>query len=510
MRFSSFYLVFPVHERDRQLQMNYFPVYMQMSGRQVLFVGGGTITLPKIRLLSKTSADLVLFGSATDPNLAQLVRDGRLGHFDRSVCPGDCAWAVFAYIGTEDEVERDAAIAVFEQMRLPYCVIDDKDRSRFITPALVDRDPVMIAIGSEGTSPVLARRIKSQIEAMLPQDTGLLAEVMGAFRPEAETLSPGTDRRRFWGKFLDDVVPSIRQESMAVDSSVLGRIFQEHLHDLLGKHKAQHVKELDERDPQIYPVQFVGAGPGDPDLLTRKALKAMDDADVVLHDRLVPASILELCRREAEIVEVGKKGFGPSWTQEDINALITKHARVGLRVVRLKSGDAGIFGRLDEEIEAVHNAGLEFEIIPGITAAAAAASDMGISLTRRGRNQAVHLITGHDRQGYADQDWRRLARPGSVAAIYMGVRALPYIRSRLMMQGASPATPVTIGQSVGHSEEKWLATSLATMVEDCRDKGMKGPAVILYGLSPHESRKPQIMHLSGFQCGNRNDVREIS
>ncbi|XDZ66488.1 siroheme synthase CysG [Alphaproteobacteria bacterium LSUCC0684] len=487
--------------------MNYFPVYMQMNGRQVLFVGSGLITLPKIRLLSKTSADLVLFGSVTDPNLAQLVRDGRLGHHDRSVCPEDCAEAVFAYIGSDDVVERDAAISVFEATNLPYCVIDDKERSRFITPALVDRNPVMIAIGSEGTSPVLARRIKSQIEMLLDHDTGLLAGIMGAFRPEVETLAPGTARRQFWGEFLDRVVPSIRSKSTAQGSTAWAAVYEKGLRDLLGKHL--HAGKSDGETLHIHPVQFVGAGPGDPDLLTRKAIKAMDDADIVLHDRLVPGPVLELCRREAEIVEVGKTGFGPSWTQDDINALIIEKARAGHRVVRLKSGDAGIFGRLDEEIDALHVAGLAFEIIPGITAAAAAAADMGVSLTRRGRNQAVHLITGHDREGFADQDWRRLAKPGSVAAIYMGMRALPYIRSRLMMQGAHPATPVTIGQSVGHAGEKWLATTLAAMVEDSADQGLKGPAVVLYGLEPHASRLEQIMPVSGPEMHDSVELREI-
>jgi len=490
--------------------MNYFPVYMQMNGRQVLFVGGGTITLPKIRLLSKTSAGLVLFGSATDPDLARLVRDGHLGHYDRPVCPEDCARAVFAYIGSDDEAERDAAITVFEGERLPYCVIDDKPRSRFITPALVDRDPVMVAIGTEGTSPVLARRIKSQIETMLPQDTGVLAREMGSFRENVNILAPGTARRKFWGEFLDEVVPAIRRENKARDHAASGRALQGSLHELLDQHKVRLSAKPKDSRPQTYPVHFVGAGPGDPDLLTRKALKVIDDADIVLHDRLVPAPVLELCRREAEIIEVCKEGFGASWSQDDINALIIRHACDGLRVVRLKSGDAGIFGRLDEEIEAVHGAGLQFEIVPGITAASAAAADMGISLTRRGRNQAVHLITGHDRKGYADQDWRRLAGPGSVAAIYMGVKALPYIRSRLMMQGALPETPVTIGQSIGHAEEKWLATTLARMVEDCSGQGMKGPAVILYGLSPHESRMQKVAGNSGVQDMVTGEMREIS
>jgi len=472
--------------------MDFFPIFVQMTGRKVIFVGSGTITLPKIRLLSKTSADLVLFGSVADPNLASLVRDGRLDHHDRSIRPEDCAKAVFAYIGTLDAGERDAAIAVFEAAGLPYCVIDDKARSRFITPALVDRDPVTIAIGSEGTAPVLARRIKHQIEALLGQETGVLAQIMGACRDAAEALPQGAARRHFWADYLDHIAPAIVAENRAGDENQLASALEGSLHKLLEHrikdHNTDQPKDGEGEARRLYPIQFVSAGPGDPDLLTRKAIKALDAADIILHDRLVPGPVLELCRREAEMIEVGKTGFGASWSQDDINALIIDKAHAGKRVLRLKSGDAGIFGRLDEEIDAIHAAGLRFEIIPGITSAAAAAADIGVSLTRRGRNQAVHLITGHDREGYADHDWRRLAKPGSVAAIYMGVRALPYIRSRLMMQGAHPDTPVTIGQSVGQAKARWISTKLALMVEDAAGNGIEGPAVVLYGLAPHESR----------------------
>lgn len=229
-------------------------------------------------------------------------------------------------------------------------------------------------------------------------------------------------------------------------------------------------------------VDLVGAGPGDPDLLTLKARKALDTADVIIHDRLVPQSILELARREATIIDAGKTGFGPTTPQADIDALIVEHALNGAHVVRLKAGDPTVFGRLDEELDAITAAGLSYQIIPGITAASAAVATLGQSLTKRGRNSAVRLITGHDTKGYAAQDWRTLAAPGEVAAIYMGRTAARFIQGRLTMHGADPATPVTIVEHASHPGQRVHACTLATLSDTMA--GVTGPALTLYGLAP--------------------------
>ena len=192
-----------------------------------------------------------------------------------------------------------------------------------------------------------------------------------------------------------------------------------------------------------------------------------------------------MCRREAILIETGKKGFGPGWNQDAINALLIEKAREGGRVVRLKSGDAGMFGRLDEEIAALDAAGLAFDVIPGVTASAAAAAAMGVSLTRRGRNSAVTVVTGHDIKGYAEQDWRNLARPGAVTGLYMGVRALPFVQGRLLMHGASAAMPVTIAERVGHPDRRIITTTLGAMGATAWDHAITGPAVIMLGLAPH-------------------------
>lgn len=231
-------------------------------------------------------------------------------------------------------------------------------------------------------------------------------------------------------------------------------------------------------------VSFVGAGPGDPELLTLRAVRALEAADVVIHDRLISAEILALAGRGARLVDAGKEGFGPSTPQAEIDSMLVASARSGARVVRLKGGDPGVFGRLDEEIEALEAAGIPYEIVPGITSAAAAVAAVGQSLTRRGRNSGVRLVTGHDAKGFADHDWRALARPGEVAAIYMGKRAARYITGRLLMHGARAETPVTVVENASRPEERVLSTTLAALPDALDAAGLSGPAVILLGLAP--------------------------
>lgn len=234
-------------------------------------------------------------------------------------------------------------------------------------------------------------------------------------------------------------------------------------------------------------VDFVGAGPGDPELLTLRALRLLQGADVVLHDRLVPDAILALIPTHVRRVDVGKEGFGPAVAQPVICDLLVAEAMAGRKVVRLKSGDSGIFGRLDEETEALRAAGIAFAITPGITAAVAAAASLGQSLTRRGRNAGLRILTGHDVAGFADHDWRALARPGEVAAIYMGKRAAHYIAGRLAMHGAALDTPVSVVLNASRPDERVLVTVLADLPGVLDAPGCDGPAVLLYGLAPHQA-----------------------
>jgi uroporphyrin-III C-methyltransferase len=231
-------------------------------------------------------------------------------------------------------------------------------------------------------------------------------------------------------------------------------------------------------------VVFVGAGPGDPDLLTVKALRALQAADVVIHDRLVSSDILDLSNPAARRLNAGKQGFGPAMSQDDINVLIVAHAVDGAHVVRLKGGDATVFGRLDEEIDAVTAAGIPWHVVPGITAASASVAAIGQSLTKRGRNAAVRFLTGHDMTGFADHDWRALARPGEVAAIYMGKKSARFIQGRLIMHGADRATPVTVIENASLPDQRVLSTTLDRLPADLGAAALTGPALTFLGLAP--------------------------
>jgi uroporphyrin-III C-methyltransferase len=255
-------------------------------------------------------------------------------------------------------------------------------------------------------------------------------------------------------------------------------------------------KKRDEKDSPMlhrvasqtaHPVAFVGAGPGDPELLTLKALRALQDADVVIHDRLVSADVLALVGPNTRLRSAGKEGFGPSLTQPAINAMIIDEALTGARVVRLKSGDPTVFGRLDEELDALAEADIAFTIVPGLTSASAAVAALGQSLTKRGRNTAARFVTGHDMKGFADQDWRALAATGEVAAIYMAKKAARFIQGRLLMHGANPGTAVTIVENASRSDEHIVEATLATLPARLAEANITGPALLMYGLAPRHA-----------------------
>ena len=255
---------------------------------------------------------------------------------------------------------------------------------------------------------------------------------------------------------------------------------------MLEKHLSGHTKEGR--------VDLVGAGPGDPELLTLKARKALDEADVVIYDRLVAPEILELARREAIMLSAGKEGFGPSVTQDAINEMIVSHARNGAHVVRLKSGDPTVFGRLDEEIEACEASGVAWNIVPGITSASAAVAALGQSFTKRGRNSGVRFITGHDTKGFADHDWKTLAREGEVAAIYMGKKSARFIQGRLLMHGADALTQVTVIENASRPEQHILATTLGELEPTLTQANLTGPALVFLGLAPRAALNAAQQH----------------
>ena len=454
--------------------MQHFPIFLRLCGERVVVSGAGQAAAAKLRLLLKTEARIVVFDPNPDPAILSWHRAGELCHVGRHVLATDLEGAALLYCANDDPGADARAAALGRRRGILVNITDNLADSDFIMPAIVDRDPVTVAIGTEGAAPVLARGLKSSIETRLPASLGALARIAQAFRPSADRLPPGRMRRAFWSEYFFQQGP--RAFSTGGELSA-----RETLRTLFAKAVAG-------TRPAGW-VSLVGAGPGDPELVTLKALNRLQDADTIVHDRLVSPQVLELARREARQVCVGKKGFGPSWPQETINALMIRLARAGNHVVRLKSGDPAIFGRLDEEIEALEAADVPWEVVPGITAATAAAADLGTSLTRRGRNSELRIITGRDVEGFAEQDWASLARPGSVAAIYMGKRAAAFLRGRLLMRGAAPSTPITIVENASRADRRITATTLLRLPETLDETRCPGAAVLMLGLLPREAER---------------------
>ncbi len=450
--------------------MQHFPIFLDTDGRRIVLAGGGEAALAKLRLLLKTQARLSVFTEDPSPEIETWAAEGKLRLERRAFRPGDALCAALAYAATEDDVEDARVAALARADGALVNLVDNLQDSQFITPAIVDRDPVTVAIGTEGAAPVLARAIKRDLEEKLSPALGSLARIGKAFRGAVEALPMGRKRRDFWTAYYFGKGPQAFAEN-GTDGA------QDALQDLLHEHLHATTREGH--------VALVGAGPGDPELLTLKARKLLHEADVIIHDTLISADILELARREAKIIHAGKTGFGTHTPQEDIHALMVEHARTGAQIVRLKSGDVGIYGRLDEEIDALDAEGIDWSVVPGITAASAAVATIGQSLTKRGRNQDLRFLTGHDVAGFAEQDWRSLAAQDTVAAIYMAKRGSRYLQGRLMMHGAAADTPVTVVENVSRADQRIHATTLQDLPETAQ--ACTGPAILLYGLSPRRA-----------------------
>ncbi len=449
--------------------MKHFPIFVNLVGQRVLVAGVGETAVAKLRLILKTEADVHVFGVDAVDQIVAWANAGLITLHAGELRAEDAYGSRLVYAAQDDDV-LDARVAdIGRAAGALVNIVDNLADSMFITPAIVDRDPVTIAIGTEGAAPVLARHIKRQVEEILPPSLGLLARIGQSFRGAVEVLPMGRKRRDFWSKFYFERGPLALSEGgeTAVQAELDALLAQ----TVAAKRSAGR-------------VDLVGAGPGDPELLTLKARKLMHGADVVIHDQLVAREILELARREAIVVETGKRGFGESWKQGDINDLMVSHAAQGHHVVRLKSGDPAMFARLDEEMDALDAAGVDWAVVPGITAASAAAAGTRVSLTRRGRNSALKFLTAHDVDGFADQDWRDLAKPDAVAAVYMGKRAATFLRGRLLMFGANGDVPVTVVENASRADQRILQATLMTLPEVLAASDVTGPAVLLLGLAP--------------------------
>ena len=427
--------------------MDYLPICIDLRGRHCLLVGGGEVARRKVETLLRAGATLRLVSPAIDPGLDELVRQQggelRLRAFE----PRDVDDVWLAVAATDDEAVNRQVRDVARQRGVLVNVVDQPALCDFIFPSIIDRDPMVIAVSSGGRAPLLARLLRARLETTIPAGYGRLAAWMGRFRPQVKAqIAGGAARRRFWERVLEG---QIGETFLAGREAEAERLLTASL-------TAGTVDEVGE-------VYLVGAGPGDPDLLTFRALRLMQKADVVLYDRLVAAPIVDLVRKEAERIHVGKERDRHTLPQSRINQLLIDLARSGKRVLRLKGGDPFIFGRGGEEIEHLAEAGISFQVVPGITAASGCASYAGIPLTHRDFAQSVRFVTGHLKDGSPDLNWPELAHADQTLVFYMGLLGLPHICRQLVAHGLDDQTPIAlIQQGTTPNQQVWVAT-LATL-----------------------------------------------
>lgn len=448
----------------KQQRLDVFPAFHKVSGRRVIVAGGGEEAAAKIRLLSETNAEITAIAPQLEDAAKAALEKAAGVHVAREFHADDAKGAVLLFAATGDLDADRFAVEAGRAAGVPSNAVDRPELCDFYTPALVNRAPIAVAVTSTGTAPVLARRTRAKLEALLPRSLGALARFADSFRAAvAIRFQNGLDRRRFWQGFLDNegILKAIESGDEETARALAQDYFQE--------------------PERAGFVSLVGAGPGAEDLLTLRAQRALQEADIILHDALVPDGVIAMGRRDAERIPVGKRKGCHSKSQDEINRLIVKLAKDGARIVRLKSGDPMIFGRAAEEIHALREAGIAYEVVPGITAATAAASEIEIPLTLRGVASSLVFTTGHDFKGNALPDWARLAIGGSTVAVYMGRSVAATVGGRLMETGLSPETPVAVIENASQSDQRALVGTLSELpgLENRHD--IKGATLVVIG-----------------------------
>jgi uroporphyrin-III C-methyltransferase/precorrin-2 dehydrogenase/sirohydrochlorin ferrochelatase len=455
--------------------MNYFPLFFDLTAQKVLVVGAGEVALRKVNLLVRCGASVHVVAPHIHPELLQHASSGSIKLAIREFVPEDLAGARLVIVATSHRALNRWIANLSESRAIPVNVVDDREASRFIVPAIVDRGPVLIAVGTSGTSPVLARRLRERLEALVPKRIGAAALWLRSLRAAAKKQLRDLDaRRRYFESVIDG--PAMHR---FIDGDEQGarRIAQQ----LLSRSSTTPAAAGD--------VTLVGAGPGDAELLTLKALRALQDADVILHDRLVSNAVLDMARRDAERICVGKAAGSHGSTQQEINELLLRYASAGKRVVRLKGGDPFIFGRGGEELEALAKARINFSVIPGITAAAGCAAYAGIPLTHRDYAHSVTFVTGHADKTGKEPDWRALAAQGSTAVFYMGLARLEYIVAKLVAHGASQELPAALIVHGTLPQQRVIVATLATLADTAARAKLESPVLLVVGevVALHES-----------------------
>ncbi|HEX9178984.1 MAG TPA: siroheme synthase CysG, partial [Burkholderiales bacterium] len=444
--------------------MEFLPIFLNLRDRPCLVVGGGEVAARKVALLLEAGAAVTVLAPELCETLAEQAAAGRIAHRAAAFATGALDQAVLAIAATDNrEVNRQVSDEA-KRRRIPVNVVDDPDLCTFIMPAIVDRSPVVIAVSTGGASPVLARLMRAKIESLIPAGYGRLAALVDRFRDAVKQKLPQPARRPFWERVLQGPVAEM--------------VFS-------GREQAAEAalrREIEEnRPPASGEVYLVGGGPGNPDLLTFRALRLMQQADVVLHDALVSPEVLNLVRRDAERIYVGKQRDFHTLRQGEINELMVKLALEGKRVLRLKGGDPFIFGRGGEEIETLAAHGVRFEVVPGITAASGVAAYAGIPLTHRDCAQSCVFVTGHLRDNSINLDWEGIVRPDQTIVIYMGLHGLDILCRELVAHGLSARMPAAIVQQGTTRHQKVVTGTLETLPQRALEASLKPPTLIIVG-----------------------------
>lgn len=447
------------------------PLFHKLGGRKVVLAGDSEGALWKAELLAATGAALHVFaggGAELFGSLAKQDSAGLITVHPRGWQPDDLQDAALAIGDIEDEDEIRAFVAAARQAGAPVNVVDKPDFCDFSFGTLVNRSPLIVAISTDGAAPVFGQALRARIETLLPAGLKAWAQAAKDWRPAVQARElPFALRRAFWELFT---AKAMREPERAPGEDDRAALFAA-------------LDRLEGTQDGAGRVSLVGAGPGDPELLTLKAIRALQSADIILYDDLVSPGVLELARREAKRMMVGKTGYGPSVKQSEINALIVSLASQGKHVVRLKGGDPGIFGRAGEEIAACEAAGLPVTIVPGISAAQGAAASLGLSLTHRDHARRLQFVTGHARSGDLpeDLDWKAMADPHATTVIYMARATLSGFRDRALAAGLDPATPAIAVQSATLPDETRVAATIATLPERLRELPRGGPVLVMVG-----------------------------
>ncbi len=442
--------------------MDYLPVFQKITGRLCLVVGGGEVGKRKAGVLLEAGAKVRVVAPEIDPDLAGMPGiEPVVARFEEKHLDG----VTLIIAATNDRGVNKQVSALAQARNIPVNVVDDPELCSFIMPAIMDRSPLMVAFSSGGASPVLTRMLRGKLETVIPQNYARLAGFAERFRELVKTkVTNPVKRRIFWENALDGVVA---EKVLTGDEVTAEAMLQQML--------------ANEDNIARGEVYLVGAGPGDPDLLTFRALRLMQKADVVVYDNLVSKPIVEMTRRDADRIFVGKKRADHTMRQEEINELLVRLAKEGKRVLRLKGGDPFIFGRGGEEIETLAAEGIPFQVVPGITAASGVASYAGIPLTHRDHAQSCVFVTGHLKDGTMNLDWEQLARPKQTVVVYMGLHGLETLCAELVKHGLPDSTPVAIVQQGTTRNQRVFTGTLATLPAIAEREQPQAPTLIIVG-----------------------------